>query len=31
MIDDETITLHVTVIGGARYANDFTAFWRGLP
>jgi len=31
MIDDETITLHVTVIGGARYANDFTVFWPGLP
>jgi len=31
MIDDETIALHVTVIGGARYPNDFTVFWRGLP
>jgi hypothetical protein len=31
MIDDETIALRVTVIGGARYPNDFTVFWRGLP
>ena len=31
MTVDETISLHVTVIGGARYPNDFTVFWRGLP
>jgi hypothetical protein len=30
MTDDETITLHVTVIGGVPYPNDFTVFWRGL-
>jgi hypothetical protein len=31
MTVDETISLHVTVIGGARYPNDFTMFWRGIP
>ena len=31
MTDDETIALHGTMIGGARYPNDFTVFWRGLP
>jgi len=31
MTVDETIALHVTVIGGACYPNDFTVFWRGLP
>jgi hypothetical protein len=26
----ETIALRVTVIGGQRYADDFTVIWRGL-
>jgi hypothetical protein len=31
MLDDpETITLRVTVIGGQRYADDYTVIWRGL-
>jgi hypothetical protein len=31
MPDDETIALRVTVIGGHRYADDFTVIWRELP
>jgi hypothetical protein len=31
MIDDETITLRVTMIGGRPNPNDFTVFWRGMP
>jgi hypothetical protein len=31
MTDDETIALHVTMIGGRPYPNDFTVFWRGVP
>jgi hypothetical protein len=31
MLDDpETIALRVTVIGGQRYADDYTVIWRGL-
>jgi hypothetical protein len=31
MTYDETIALHVTMIGGRPYPNDFTVFWRGVP
>jgi hypothetical protein len=31
MTDDETIALHVTMMGGRPCPNDFTVFWRGLP
>ena len=31
MTDDETIALHVTVIGGVPHPNDFTVIWRGMP
>jgi hypothetical protein len=31
MIDDETIALRVTLIGGRPCPNDFTVFWRGMP
>ena len=32
MLDDfETIALRATVIGGQRYADDFTVMWRNMP
>jgi hypothetical protein len=31
MNDPETIALRATVIGGHRYADDFTVIWRRLP
>ena len=30
MLDNETITIDVTVIGGERYADDYTVIWRDL-
>ena len=29
--DSETIALRATVIGGQRYADDFTVIWRNMP
>jgi len=31
MLDNETITIHVTKIGGKSYPSDYTVIWRGLP
>jgi hypothetical protein len=31
MFDNETIAMRDTVIGGKRYPDDYTVFWRGLP
>ena len=30
MSDDESLTLHTTVIAGIRYADDYAVVWRGL-
>jgi hypothetical protein len=30
MLDKETITVHVTNIGGKSYPSDYTVIWRGL-
>jgi hypothetical protein len=31
MLDNETITIHVTKIGGTTYPDDYMVIWRGLP
>lgn len=30
MLDNESITINATVIGGQRYVDDYTVIWRGL-
>jgi len=31
MLDDISITIHVTKIDGQSYPDDYTVIWRGLP
>jgi len=31
MLDNESITIHVTKIEGQSYPDDYTVIWRGLP